>query len=284
LKLRIHPVASGFRPAAAALLVWISVLGAGAEAARLVPEAVAGWSAYVSATENRVQRELESPRGFLAMDFLEPEAAAAERRQVLGEGVVLMRKMQSSNPQGRRMTVPGALVHHWRGAVFIPGVTVRQVLLDLQSHAPEQEDVLRSAILERGPDRMRVYIRMQRRKLVTVTYNTEHVVTFSRFGVTRASSVSTATRIAEVSDPDTSDERELPPGDDRGFLWRLNAYWRYEEVAGGVIAECESISLSRDVPSFLRYLVSPLVESTARESMERTLVTLRSRFASRVAH
>jgi len=35
-------------------------------------------------------------------------------------------------------------------------------------------------------------------------------------------------------------------GDDRGFLWRLNAYWRYEQVAGGVIAECESITLSRD--------------------------------------
>jgi hypothetical protein len=87
-----------------------------------------------------------------------------------------------------------------------------------------------------------------------------------------------------VSDPDTPDERELPPGEDRGFLWRLNAYWRYEEVAGGVIAECESISLSREVPSFLRYLISPLVESTARESMERTLVTLRARFAPRVAN
>jgi hypothetical protein len=264
--------------------VWISALGAVVSAARLGPETLGGWSAYVSATEDRVRRELESPRGFLAMDFLEPEDAAAERRQVLGEGVALMRKMQNSNSQGRRMTVPGALVHHWRGAVFIPGVTVRQLLVDLQSHAPEQEDVLRSTILERGPDRMRVYIRMQRRKLVTVTYNTEHVVTFTHFGATRAASVSTATRIAEVSDPDTPDERELPPGDDRGFLWRLNAYWRYEEVAGGVIAECESISLSRDVPSFLRYLVSPLVESTARESMERTLVTLRSRFAQRVAN
>ena len=174
--------------------------------------------------------------------------------------------------------MPGALVHHWRGAVFIPGVTVRQLLVELQSHAPEQEDVLRSSILERGPDRMRVYMRLQRRKIVTATYNTEHVVTFTRFGATRAASVSTATRIAEVSDPDTPDERELPLGDDRGFLWRLNSYWRYEEVAGGVIAECESISLSREVPSFVRYVVSPLVESTARESMERTLVTLRARW------
>jgi hypothetical protein len=92
---------------------------------------------------------------------------------------------------------------------------------------------------------MRIYLRLQRQRFVTVVYNTEHTVTFTRFGNTRAASTSTATRIAEVSDPDTPQERELPLGDDRGFLWRLNAYWRYEEVAGGVIAECESISLSR---------------------------------------
>ena len=276
--MRTSPVPSGFRPAIAAFLMWIAALGAVVSAARLGQETIGGWSTYVSATEDRVRRELESPRGFLVMDFLDPEEAAAGRRQVLDDGVVLMRKMQTSDSQGRRITVPGALVHHWRGAVFIPGVTVRQLLVELQSHAPEQEDVLRSSILERGPDRMRVYMRLQRRKIVTATYNTEHVVTFTRFGATRAASVSTATRIAEVSDPDTPDERELPLGDDRGFLWRLNSYWRYEEVAGGVIAECESISLSRDVPSFVRYVVSPLVESTARESMERTLVTLRARW------
>jgi hypothetical protein len=101
------------------------------------------------------------------MDFLERDEAASGRRQVLENGIVLMRKMQSSDSQGRRIAVPGALVHHWRGAVFIPGVTVRQLLAELQSHAPEQEDVVRSSILERSPDRMRVYMRLQRRKIVT---------------------------------------------------------------------------------------------------------------------
>jgi hypothetical protein len=276
--LRTSSLPFGCRPAIAAFLVWMGALGAVVSAAGPGPEALRGWSAYVSATEDRVRRELESPRGFLVMDFLQSSEAAAARRQVLDDGAVLMRKMQSSDSQGRRIAVPGALVHHWRGAVFIPGITVRQLLAELQSHAPEQEDVLRSSILERGPDRMRVYMRLQRRKIVTATYNTEHVVPFTRFGATRAASASTATRIAEVSDPDTPDERELALGEDRGFLWRLNSYWRYEEVAGGVIAECESISLSRDVPSFLRYVVSPVVESTARESMERTLVTLRARW------
>jgi hypothetical protein len=64
-------------------------------------------------------------------------------------------------------------------------------------------------------------------------------------------------------------------GDDRGFLWRLNAYWRYEAVPGGVIAECESVSLSRDVPFGLGLVAGPIIRSTARESMERTLESLR---------
>ena len=270
-------VAPGSRMAVLAVILLLSASTATLAAARLYPQAVDAWSAYVSVTEGRIRQELGSSRGFLGMDF--GRDAASERRDVLN-GAIVVRMMQSSDARGRPMTAPSALIHHVRGDVLIPGVTVRQLLADLQAHAPEQEDILRSSILERGQDRMRVYLRLQRKRFVTVRYDTEHTVTFSRFGDTRATSTSTATRIAEVSNPDTPEEHDLPPGEDRGFLWRLNSYWRYEEVAGGVIAECESLSLSRDVPSLVRYLVNPLVESTARESMERTLVTLRTRFAS----
>ncbi len=262
------------RTRVAVLALLLASNGIVAAAARLHPEAITAWSAYVSAAESRIRRELDSPQGFLVMDFAKDGAGA--RRSVLAGGIVIQ-KMESLDSQGRRMTVNSALVHHFRGDVFIPGVTVQDVIGELQSRVPRQEDVIRSTILEREPDRMRVYLRLQRQRFVTVVYNTEHTVTFTRFGSqTRAASTSTATRIAEVADPDTPQERELPPGDDRGFLWRLNAYWRYEDVPGGVIAECESISLSRDVPAVLRYITSPVIESTARESMERTLASLRT--------
>jgi len=86
---------------------------------------------------------------------------------------------------------------------------------------------------------MRVSLKLQRRKIVTVVYNTEHVVVFASYRRQARDQREHATKIAEVSDANTPQERELPVGDDRGFLWRLNAYWRYEQVAGGVIAECE---------------------------------------------
>jgi len=246
-------------------------------AERREPASVAGWTVYVNATESRVTRELGDGRRFLGIDF--DADAASERAAVLG-GQVLVRRLEVSGANGRSIDVPSARVHHWRGVVFVPGVTLAQLLAELRRSAPPpgRDDVLASRVLERGPDRMKVYLKLQRRKLVTVVYNTEHIVTFRTYGPARASTVSVATKIAELESPGRPEERERPQGDDRGFLWKLNAYWRYEQVAGGVIAECESISLSRDAPALVRYAVEPLIEHTARESMDRTLSSFRARF------
>jgi len=45
-------------------------------------------------------------------------------------------------------------------------------------------------------------------------------------------------------------------------------------VPGGVIVELESLTLSRGLPWGTRTVVRPLIERVARESIERTLVTL----------
>jgi hypothetical protein len=118
-------------------------------------------------------------------------------------------------------------------------------------------------------------MKLRRSAIITVTYNTEHQVEYRRLGPRRATARSVATRIAELADAGTPREREKGPDDDSGFLWRLNAYWRYEELDGGVLIECESVSLSRNAPFGLRTLVGPIVERIARESLEKTLRTLR---------
>ncbi len=57
----------------------------------------------------------------------------------------------------------------------------------------------------------------------------------------------------------------------------MNSYWRYEQVDGGVLVECESLTLSRSIPAALLYIVRPLIKSVARESMQRTLRSMRTR-------
>ena len=253
------------------------VFGATVAAATLTPAAIAGWTSYVAVTERRVERELAAGDRFLGLDF-GPDAA--RKRRAVSGGTVLVEAVNARDGQDRSIDVPSALLHHWRGAVLIPGARLDALMSKLENGVAvgHPQDVLQSKVLERQSDRLKVFLRLQRSKFVTVVYNTEHTVTFRRLGPTRASSASMATKIAELEAPGTPQERELRPGHDRGFLWRWNSYWRYEEVPGGVIAECESISLSRSLPSAVSYVAGPLIRSTARESMERTLASLRTQF------
>ena len=186
----------------------------------------------------------------------------------------------AASPGAAEIDVPDGKIHHWVGAIFVPRTTVERVMATLQKHAGREADaydeVIASRLLERDGDRLRVFMKIQRdATITTVTYNTEHLVAYRRLGEGRAASRSTATKIAELVKAGTHEEREKPPGDDAGYLWRLNAYWRYAQVEGGVLIECESVSLSRSVPLVLRPLVNPIANRLARESLKSTLETLR---------
>jgi hypothetical protein len=143
------------------VVLLLFVCTAHAAAVRLASDTLVGWIAYVNATETRIQHELASPSGFLVMDFVED--AAADRRATLG-GTVVVQRMETIDARDRRTIVPSALVHHWRGDVLIPGVTVTQLVSELLTGPPpKQEDVLQSSVLERGPDRLKVYLKLQRK-------------------------------------------------------------------------------------------------------------------------
>jgi hypothetical protein len=67
-----------------------------------------------------------------------------------------------------------------------------------------------------------------------------------------------------------------------GFLWRMNSYWRFEEKERGVYVEVESISLTRDIPTGLGWMIRPFVTSIPRESLLMTLGSTRSAVEARV--
>ncbi len=247
------------------------------------PETLAAWNQYVQATEDRIESELSGAGSqFFSTDFESAERAAEDMRAVLG-GRTIIDKMKTRQPNGSDIDVSGGMIHHWRGAVFIPGVTLNEVL-DAVRH-PEndahQEDVLEARVLERTDDFVRVYLKLVRSRIVTATYNTEHLAVYRRHGTGRASGSTIALRIAELEDAGTEREREKAPGEDRGFLWRLHSYWRYGEVDGGVVVECESITLSRSIPFLARPFVGPIVNGVARESLDRTLSAMRTRLSGK---
>jgi len=263
------------KPIVGVLMVALGVLVDGrGSAGQLPPATLNGWNQYVSAVEARRRTEVGHAERFLVMDHL--SSPGMDRRQLVS-GELVVRRVDAAAPGSHGPMVEDAMVHHWQGAVLLRGADLDAVMTHLQTEAPPTSaEVRQASVLARGPSFIKVFLRLQRTKLVTAVYNTEHDVTFVKHGPTRAESRSVATHIAEVANAGTPQERELAPGDDRGFLWRLNAYWRYQRVPEGVIAECESISLSRDVPFGLGAVVGPVIRSTARESMERTLTSLRT--------
>jgi putative flippase GtrA len=245
-------------------------------AVELKPETVKAWNAYEQIADARYHKGSAQVSPFFALDTFR----VGGWREAVRRGEIVMHRIERADPSAAEREVPDGKIHHWAGAVFVPGTTVQQVvdqlLRDAGREADGYEDVIDSRLLSRNADVVRVFMKLRRTKIITATYNTEHTVEYKRLGTERASSRSVATKIAELADAGTPGEREKPAGSDRGFLWRLNAYWRYENVPGGVLIECESVSLSRDVPMLVRPFVSGTVEGVARDSLERTLTGLRA--------
>jgi hypothetical protein len=247
-------------------------------AATLKAQTIRAWDAYIAATEARIDAELASTRGFLAVDFM---ADQKDLRDAIAGGGVPVRRLTTTNPSGEGIPVPDGYIAHWHAAVLVPGTTLDTILRRLQHPELEahQQDVVALRVLEREPDRLQLAIRMRRRNIVTVTYDTEHALAYRRHDEARASSTSVSRKIVEIEHAGSSRERALPEGEDRGFLWRMNSYWRYEQVPGGVIVELESVTLSRSIPFGLSLIAEPIANRIARESITRTLDHIRGTYA-----
>jgi putative flippase GtrA len=243
------------------------------EAAELKPETIRAWNEYVRMLEQQFEDETHGTGSFLGADF-----NSSARRASLRRGDIPLENIVTDAAD-----IDGGTISHWRGYMFVSGVSVDDLLdgaaVRGAARKHQQEDVLDSRVLGRDGDSLRLFLKLRRTAIVTVAYNTEHAVTYSRLTPTRGTSRSVSTRIAELEDAGTSQEREKPVGKDRGFIWRLHSYWRYEAVDGGVIVQLDSVTLSRDIPWAIRVMAAPIIDRIARESMNRTLAAVRSRHA-----
>ncbi len=243
----------------------------------LQPRTIQAWQAYEQRVDTRYESGSVSASPFFSLDAF---GVGGWRSTAMGGGVAMSR-IERARPGDGTFDVPDGKIHHWAGAVFVPNTSVAAVLEKLGQLAGQEsrhyEEVIASRLISKEGDRYKIFLKLRRAKYgVSATYNSDHAVEYRRFGTTRAAARSVATRIAEVEQAGTPAEREKKVGSDSGYLWRLNAYWRYEAVNNGVLIECESVSLSRGVPTLLRPFITGVVEGLARESLERTLTGLRT--------
>ena len=223
------------------LLTAIAVLAVPALAVELKPETSKAFERYVEAAD-----KFPAPA---------PGAMKAARR---GETVVSEERVPS-------IPVPDGLVHDWLGLLFIPGGTIESVRAVMQDYANYRRtyapDVIDSKLLGRDGDRFSVYLKLYKKEFLTLVYDAEYDVQYSVPGADRMEVASRSTRIQQE-------------GDDHGFLWRLNSYWRFEEADGGVYAQCRAISLSRGIPFGFGWLHG-FLQRFPRDSMVNTLEATR---------
>lgn len=242
-------------------------------AAELKENTAAAFDKYVAATEARIKAEQLSGGVFLYVDAL-PDDARKKAYEQLKNGEILVEKMEAKGP-GITTDPPDGMIHHWVGLVFIPGVTLAQVLPVVQDYNNRAElykpEVTASRLISHQGNEYKYFLRLYQRRFTTVVFNTEYVAHWGQVDAKRAYSDSISTRIAEVKDSDHPDGEEWPVGQGHGYLWRLNTYWRFAEKDGGVYLQVEALSLTRSIPYGLGWLLRPLVTKIPKQSLDRAL-------------
>jgi len=222
---------------------------------------------YVRMTETRMQSELADPEKFLYLNSL-PENQRDSMLVRLHSGEVVIEPM-STRDNGKEIQVIDGFVHHWLAIGFIPGATRDQAVALAQDYPRHPElyapDVQRARVLSHVDQHFSVYYRFYRHAIVTAIYNTEFNVDYFLRDSSRGYCLARAVRIAEVQNADKPEEKELPVGNDHGYMWRLNLYTRFLEKDNGVYIEIEFVALSRSVPRIVAWLVNPYIRSVPSE-------------------
>jgi hypothetical protein len=229
------------------LISTIFLLSTPALAARLTPAASRAFQEYAATVESRLAQRNYAPLGSLRIEPV----------------------------HGGTWAVPDALLHDWRGSTVVPGASAAEMLALLRDcrdlpkyYAPEVQSC---TVLASHADFSRILVRFQKRNVASVTLDAEYEVTTHAIGSHAGYERSVSTHIWEVDNPGTPREHRRREGNDDGFLWRLNSYWTFAETPGGLVIECEAISLTRDIPTGLNWLAAPLIAQLPRQSLEFTL-------------
>jgi len=260
-------------------------LPAPASAADLQPQTAKAYDRYIELTGAQVTAELAQSGPYLWVERLPPAQRATAQEQ-LRNGQLVIERLETLD-SGKPIPTPGGIIHHWVGTVFVPGATLGQTLSFMQDYDHKVEyfkpDIVRSKILRHEGDDYFVMLRFYKKKIITTVIDTDQEVHYHVVDSAHAYSRSRTTRVQEVDNAGKSDEKLEAEGHDRGFMWRMNTYWRFEEKDGGTYVECQAISLTRDIPTGLGWMVGSFVTSVPRESLTFTLTTARAALLQRTA-
>ena len=242
----------------AAILVFLPV----ARGAELRQETIRAWEEYVQAANAQMHERLDPEHAFLRADEI------PGRIGQLRSGVVVA----EPNEGPRATRVRSGLIHYWKGAAFIANAgldDVSKVVRD-RDHYNEfyRPGVLASRSVEKNGagDRFSVLL-MNKAVLARTALEVDSQSTYFPVDARRLYSVSFTSRIQQIDGYGSATEHKLPPDQGNGYIWRMYSITRFEERDGGVYFEVEAMTLSRDIPFALRWLVEPMVRRFSKNTL-----------------
>jgi len=266
IRKRSHSSARLLQKLAILFSIFSWLVGIPARATDLKPGTSAACDRYVKATEARMEDDVRLNQ-FLVIDRL-PDSQRQEAYGQVRSGQIYIEEMHTEQ-EHHPISVPGGLIHHWAGVMFIPKGTLLEVLAVLNDYSNEPEiykpEIRKAKLIEKKGMESKIYLQLFNKSIITVVLNGYFTIVETPLGPTRSESASRSTRIVEVENPGSPDEHERNDGGDHGYMWRLNSYWRIEEKDGGVYIQNESVTLTRTVPIMLAWIINPLTKSIPRD-------------------
>jgi hypothetical protein len=206
-------------------------------------------------------------KSFVASGALWVEADAERKRRVHAGEIV------AENVKAPEIT--GGLVHHWIGAVFMPGVTLQRMLKADRDYNNQKvayaPDVVESKLLSKKGDEYSIYLRFMKKAGITVYLDTWHDVRYNDLDPKRTFSRSVCRKVQQVENAGEPNEKLLPPGEGLGVLWAMDSVWKLAERDGGLYAELDALTLTRDLPFGLGVSLGPIVRHISEGAVESTL-------------
>ena len=244
----------------------------------LSAETLKAYERYVAVTEQRLTAEREGKAPLLWVDR-QPERERTRVMERLKRGETVVSEMESRE-SGKEIKVRDGLVHHWVATVLLPGVKIdraRAFVRDYgrytQAFAPL---VTRASLTSHTDTRDVVAMRTSVKKVITVIMDGDYVMDYRQLSATRFVSTTVATNLHQVTDEGLKTERREPADQTSGYLWRYRMYCALEERAEGTYNQCESLTLTRDVPALVSWVVGPFVTGIPRDSLSLMVTAART--------
>ena len=244
----------------------------------LSPATLKAYEHYVSLTEQRITAERDGKAPLLWVDR-QPERERTRAMDRLKRGETVVGEMETREA-GKAIQVKDGIVHHWVATVLLPGVKIDRAMAFVGDYAKYPQAfaplVTRASVSSQSEGRDVVAMRTSVKKVITVTMDGDYVIDYRRISPSRFVSTTVATNLHQVTNEGLKTEQREPADQTSGYLWRYRMYCTLEERTEGTFNQCESITLTRDVPALVSWVVGPFVTGIPRDSLSLMVTSTRT--------